>query len=127
MLRRPDANRNSVVKTQLGTFLIRRVDTDLAVLRQVFVNREYDLDRTAQGKRVRSAYEHILRRGKVPLIIDADANAGFATCFFANTYPKHRFWRWSPTHSMPRSAARTPAPYHRSRSSKQRLDQAGDT
>jgi FkbM family methyltransferase len=90
IVQQPDTNGYSVAKTRFGEFFVRRSDTDMEVLRQVFVGRDYDLDRFPQGALVRSAYEEALQRGKTPLIIDAGANAGFAACFFARAYPKAR-------------------------------------
>lgn len=90
MLKKPDASGYTTVKTRFGTFFVRRSETDMQVLRQIFVRREYDLDRFPQGEWVRSAYEDALRRGKHPLIIDAGGNAGFAARFFARAYPRAR-------------------------------------
>lgn len=102
IFRRQDANRSVVVNTRFGRFFIRRFDTDMAVLRQVFVDRQYDLDRFPQGRVVRARYEDTLRRGKTPLIIDAGAHAGFASRFFAEAYPLARILAVEPD---PRNAA----------------------
>ena len=83
-------NPYSQISTRYGQFSIRRSETDMKVLRQVFIEREYDLDRFPQGGVVRAACEDIVRRGKTPLIIDAGANVGFAARFFASAYPKAR-------------------------------------
>jgi len=88
MLTKTNVDGYSVAQTRFGKFHLRRVETDLRVLRQIFISREYDLDRFPQGELVRSVYEAALQRGKVPLIIDAGANAGFAARFFALAYPQ---------------------------------------
>jgi FkbM family methyltransferase len=88
MLKKPNASGYTAVKTRFGTFFIRYFETDMQVLRQILIQREYDLDRFPQGEWVRSAYEDALRRGRQPLIIDAGGNAGFAARFFARAYPR---------------------------------------
>lgn len=80
----------SEVATRFGRFTVRQSETDMKVLRQIFIQREYDLDRFPQGALVRAAYDGILRRGRLPLIVDAGANVGFAANFFARAYPKAR-------------------------------------
>ncbi|MCL2427883.1 MAG: FkbM family methyltransferase [Alphaproteobacteria bacterium] len=98
IFRKPDKNRSVVVSTRYGRFFIRRFDTDLDVLRQVFVDRQYDLDRFPQGKTIRAQYEDMLGRGQTPLIIDAGAHAGFASRFFAEAYPGARILAVEPDH-----------------------------
>jgi FkbM family methyltransferase len=78
------------VSTRFGRFYIRPSETDLKVLRQIFIDREYDLEVVPQGKVIREIYNTILERGGTPLIIDAGANVGFAARFFAMSYPKAR-------------------------------------
>ena len=85
--RRPDLRGYSVARTRYGDFFFRRFDTDLRVLRQIFVDREYDLDRFPQGRIVWDAYDDMLRRHRTPVIVDAGANAGYASRFFAQIYP----------------------------------------
>jgi len=66
------------------------------VLRQVFVSREYDLDRFPQGKIVRGAYNDMLHRHRTPLIIDAGANAGYTSRYFAQMYPQAQIFAVEP-------------------------------
>lgn len=87
---RPDAAGYSRVPTRYGSFYVRRSETDMNVLRQVFGNREYDLNRFPQGRRVQARYQAALDQGRTPLIIDGGANVGFSACFFARSYPKAR-------------------------------------
>jgi FkbM family methyltransferase len=53
----------------------------------VFVERQYELP-VAQSARLRRRYEDLLVSGKVPIIIDAGANVGAASLWFANEYPE---------------------------------------
>lgn len=78
------------ISTRIGPINLRPGNSDMAVLRQIFVHREYDLDSRPQGRTVRDAYAAILRRNKTPLIIDAGANVGFAARFFSQAYPLAR-------------------------------------
>lgn len=88
IMQHPDPRGYTSAKSRFGPFFIRRSETDMKVLRQIFIGREYDLDRFPQGAVVRRTYEGLLQRNKIPLIIDAGANAGFATRFFAAAYPE---------------------------------------
>jgi len=98
-LTKANANGYLVARTRFGNFYLRRAETDMRVLRQIFIGREYDLDQFAQGKLVRAAYDNALQRGKVPLIIDAGANAGFAARFFAIAYPQACILSVEPDHA----------------------------
>jgi FkbM family methyltransferase len=95
-LRRQDANGYIVMTTRFGPFFLRPSETDLLVLRQIFVNREYDLEVFPQGEVIRNAYNDCLQRGKTPLIIDAGANAGYSARFFAHAYPGARIFAVEP-------------------------------
>jgi len=75
----------------VGNVVIRAGDSDMAVVRQVFVWREYDLatdDPT--GRRIRERYRAILNAGGKPIIVDAGANIGAASLRFAADFPDAR-------------------------------------
>lgn len=76
------------LRTRIGPVHLRPSDSDNIVMAKIFVDREYDLDRLAQGGRVRAAYERILSEGRIPLIIDAGGNIGLAARFFSLAYPR---------------------------------------
>lgn len=78
------------LQTRVGKITIRREDSDLETFRQVFITREYDLSRFPQNARVLARYEAILAEGHIPLIIDAGANVGAASMWFAQQFQKAR-------------------------------------
>ena len=65
---------------------LRPTDSDLAVAAQVFGAREYALDevRTEALRRLAAAWRV---DGITPVIVDAGANVGCSSLFFAETYP----------------------------------------
>lgn len=76
------------VRTVHGAFHIRPHTSDMEVLRSVFGDRTYDLDRLRQGAATRSEYERICAAGRTPIIIDGGANVGIAARYFAKAYPR---------------------------------------
>ncbi len=71
----------------VGVMQMRYNNSDAAVVRQIFSRREYDLSKYPQRKRLQAAYEGILAKGEIPLIIDAGANIGAASIWFAKEFP----------------------------------------
>lgn len=70
---------------------IRRGTTDFAVIRQVFQFGDYDLTRhSSHYADLMARYQHLLAQGKEPVIIDAGANIGAASVYFAQLFPKAR-------------------------------------
>jgi FkbM family methyltransferase len=72
----------------VGRASLRPGTTDAQVFRQVFVDREYDLARLRRLDQAKAIYEAILDNGRVPLIIDAGANIGVASLWFARQFPR---------------------------------------
>jgi FkbM family methyltransferase len=74
----------------IGPASLRPGTTDAEVFRQVFTHREYDLSRLRRLDQVTAMYDAILTDGRVPLIIDAGANIGVASLWFAHQFPRAR-------------------------------------
>jgi FkbM family methyltransferase len=74
----------------VGPASLRPGTTDTEVFRQVFVHREYDLAKLRRLDQVKTLYDAILADGRVPLIIDAGANIGVASLWFAHQFPRAR-------------------------------------
>lgn len=76
----------------LGNGLARKLyfrnrTTDTAVIQQILVNRQYDLGRLRRANELKRFLESKSGTGKVPLIVDAGANIGVTTLFFATIIP----------------------------------------
>lgn len=62
--------------------------SDVAVIQQVLVNRQYDLTRLRRFNELNAFVQrHRAATGKAPLVIDAGANIGAAALFFASIIP----------------------------------------
>jgi len=69
-------------------FWIRPKGSDLDVVLQIFSARDYDLSWCMPYKvYIKELCDQILHDGNVPLIIDAGANIGASTLWFAQNFP----------------------------------------
>lgn len=75
----------------VGEILYRKDSkTDLAVIREVFLENAFNLDFLKKFSLIKSYYENILSQNCTPLIIDAGANIGAASISFLNSYHQSR-------------------------------------
>jgi FkbM family methyltransferase len=61
---------------------------DLAMLKQIYRNNNYDIDRLNRSEELYFFYKKILKENKVPLVIDCGGNIGYASKFFSENYPE---------------------------------------
>lgn len=88
----PGMQRDSTVRVQLrgfaSAFWVRPRSSDLDVALQIFLARDYDLSRFQPYKlHILDLCHRICREGNIPLIIDAGANIGASTLWFALNFP----------------------------------------
>ena len=81
---------------RFGTIQLRPKSSDALVFAQVFRRKEYDLSPYGQHVRVTAAYQHIIEKGKTPIILDAGANIGAATIWFARLFPEAQVFAIEP-------------------------------
>lgn len=90
----------SIVMTRVrgaGEFALRSDGSDAAVLRQIFLRREYDMSRyPAHQQRLAATYQSILAAGRIPVIVDAGANIGAASVWFARLFPQAHLFAIEP-------------------------------
>lgn len=73
----------------VGSVFIRTGESDIAAMRQVFMDRDYDISwPTHLAARLKKRYETILSSGGKPIIVDAGANIGAASLWFGHAYPQ---------------------------------------
>ena len=70
------------------SFLYRKGTRDEAVIVQALKNNSYNLGRLRRGKELSDFYETSTRAGKTPLIVDAKADIGASTLYFACSFVK---------------------------------------
>ena len=62
--------------------------SDGAVIRQIFVEKQYDLRTLPSWRRIQSIHDAIVASGRTPLIIDGGANIGASVVWFGAMFPK---------------------------------------
>jgi FkbM family methyltransferase len=72
------------------SFHYRAGTSDESVIRQILVQRDYDVSNLSRAADVCSAYCRALKVGRQPLIIDAGANIGASTLYLADSWPEAR-------------------------------------
>lgn len=81
---------------RFGTVRFRPKSSDAVTFIKVFRRREYDFSAYGQYSRVIAAYKRIVENGKTPIVVDAGANVGAATIWFAKLFPKARVFAIEP-------------------------------
>ncbi len=72
----------------IGIITLRPGNSDAATFHQVFIDKTYDCAQFPQYDRAMLAYHACLKNDKKPLIIDAGANVGAASLWFAKQFPE---------------------------------------
>ena len=73
---------------EIGAISMRSGESDMSVIRQVFINKEYQLRGPRHAvDRIAARYQSLLAEGETPIIVDAGANIGAATLWFSSLYP----------------------------------------
>jgi FkbM family methyltransferase len=83
-------SRTISVRGEKREFLLREGTSDMKVFEQTFAERKFDLRRLKLGRSNDLAYFVARRKqeiGKLPLVIDAGANIGASSMFFADHIP----------------------------------------
>lgn len=70
-------------------FHFRRGSSDEGVIKQIFTQADYNLGRLRRGKELNELY-HRIAALRTPLIVDAGANIGASSIYFAYSFPKAR-------------------------------------
>jgi FkbM family methyltransferase len=72
----------------LPPIYVRPGESDLEVIHEVYFEASYEIPSDEASNRVRSRYSEILESGRVPIIVDAGANIGISTTWFARAFPR---------------------------------------
>jgi FkbM family methyltransferase len=78
---------HTTISKRAGTFYIRPNTTDDQAFIQVFQHRQFDFSEHRQFAWALNAYGSIISSGQTPVIIDAGANVGAASIWFARQFP----------------------------------------
>ena len=73
----------------------REVHSDLDTIKQVFIQRDYDLSRLKRGEELHQLASSMAK----PLIIDAGANIGASVCWFCRDFPNAHVVAFEPDKS----------------------------
>jgi FkbM family methyltransferase len=80
-------------------FLYRKGPADEVTIVQALKNTAYNFGRLRRAKELSDLYDRLVQTGKAPLIIDAGANIGASTVYFAFAFPKARLVTIEPERS----------------------------
>jgi len=74
----------------LPPIYVRPDQGDLEVVHEIYFETSYEIPSEEASKRVRCRYNEILESGLIPIIVDAGANIGISTVWFAQLFPGAR-------------------------------------
>jgi len=74
----------------LPPIYVRPGESDLDVVHEVYFDTSYEVPSEEASRRVRLRYNEILQRGRIPIVVDAGANIGISTIWFAQSFPRAR-------------------------------------
>src|SRR5947207_8900476 len=85
------------IKVKDRSFWLRNTRSDISIFFQVSVQREYDTRMwQPQHKWLEQKYKMIIEAGDTPIIIDAGANIGLASLWFAELFPLAKIFAVEP-------------------------------
>ena len=89
LLRFSKNKRRRIYLRGIGDISLRYGNSDFDCFRQVWGNQEYSLKAIpAVESRIRALYEKLVAEGETPVILDAGANVGAASLWFASVFPE---------------------------------------
>jgi FkbM family methyltransferase len=75
----------------VGDLVVRAGNSDMEAVRQIFIDRQYDLSgANPTDRRIQARYKSIMAAGGKPIIVDAGANIGAASLSFEHQFPEAR-------------------------------------
>ena len=73
---------------EVRTISHRTSFADRGVIKQIFLKREYSIEKSKRRNDILDEYNAIISQNKIPLIIDAGANIGASAIWFHDQFPK---------------------------------------
>jgi FkbM family methyltransferase len=73
---------------KIGKIRFRLTDSDVEIIRQIFSNQDYNLANIPHHGAIQQFCSNLVAAGQTPIIIDAGANIGASSLWFANQFPQ---------------------------------------
>ena len=93
-------------------FVYRPGSSDEAVLKQIFFDADYELNRLARYDDILAEYRRIITSGLSPLIIDCGANIGASSIWFSKSFPEAQVFALEPEQHNHELLHANCSPYH---------------
>ena len=74
----------------MAPIYVRPGESDLDVVHQIYATKFYEIRVPEVGERIDRRYRDLLAAGKVPVVVDAGANIGVSSIWFARQFPQAR-------------------------------------